>query len=93
MSSLVMTPGANESQWQQGDFRRILYDAAVGHDVTYRFSSEVIAIDAKSRNATLATGETLSGDVIVGADGVFGFVRELVSGGKTQLQANRIMYQ
>ena len=39
-----------------------------------------MSIDAKGRQVTLENGETLAGDVLVGADGEFGVSRATVVG-------------
>ncbi|TBU22985.1 FAD/NAD(P)-binding domain-containing protein [Dichomitus squalens] len=54
-----------------GDLRRILAEFAVKHGAVLRPNSQVISVqpDAERPSVTLITGEVLTGDVIIGADG------------------------
>ncbi|TFK82184.1 FAD/NAD-P-binding domain-containing protein [Polyporus arcularius HHB13444] len=58
----------------------ILYDAATRAGAQIRYNSEVVEIDASEREVTLASGDKVSGDVLVGADGEFGPSRAAVIG-------------
>ncbi|EIW57924.1 FAD/NAD-P-binding domain-containing protein [Trametes versicolor FP-101664 SS1] len=58
----------------------ILYDAATRAGARVRFNAEVVSIDPEEREIELTTGETLTGDVIVGADGEQGPSRTAVLG-------------
>ncbi|KAI0636308.1 FAD/NAD-P-binding domain-containing protein [Trametes polyzona] len=58
----------------------ILYDAATRAGARVRFNAEVVAVDPEEHEVELATGETLSGDVLVGADGEYGPSRAAVVG-------------
>ncbi|KAH9847835.1 FAD/NAD-P-binding domain-containing protein [Lenzites betulinus] len=62
----------------------ILYEAAIRAGARVQFNAEVVSVAAKEREVELATGETLSGDVLVGADGEYGPSRTAVA--KRQLQ-------
>lgn len=65
----------------RADFHRLLLDLA--EPVTkLRLNSTVVAIDPSSPkpSITLSTGEVLSADLIVGADGVKSMCREIVLG-------------
>jgi 2-polyprenyl-6-methoxyphenol hydroxylase-like FAD-dependent oxidoreductase len=58
----------------------ILYDAAMresenGASVTVEFGVEVFAVDFDECSVTLRSGEKHSGDVLIGADGVYGLLR------------------
>jgi salicylate hydroxylase len=46
-----------------------------------RFNCQVETIDPKARKVKLASGEILSANVIIGADGVSGLCRSLVGDG------------
>ncbi|KAJ7195345.1 hypothetical protein GGX14DRAFT_475127 [Mycena pura] len=49
--------------------------------MTLRLNSKVVAIDPSSACVTLENGDTLSGDLIVGADGLKSVVRTTIVGG------------
>jgi glycine/D-amino acid oxidase-like deaminating enzyme len=53
-------------------YQRVLYEGAVEQGVKVRFGCRVAKIDdsEKGPSVTLSTGETLSADFIVGADGL-----------------------
>ncbi len=65
---------------QHAELYDILYDAATRAGAQIRYNSEVVEIDASEREVTLASGENVSGDVLVGADGEFGPSRAAVIG-------------
>lgn len=50
-------------------YQRLLFDLAVEMGVEVRLSSRVRSTDEKTPSVTLESGETVSGDVIIGADG------------------------
>lgn len=54
-------------------YQKVLYEGAVEQGVKVRFGCRVEKIDdsEKGPSVTLSTGETLSADLIVGADGLF----------------------
>lgn len=62
------------------DLRGILYDAALKAGAEIRTGCLVSSIDPASQTVTLASGETLTAGVIVGADGATGLVRKVVAG-------------
>ncbi|KDQ19543.1 hypothetical protein BOTBODRAFT_170623 [Botryobasidium botryosum FD-172 SS1] len=64
----------------RADFHKIFYDLAVGAGVKIRLSSRVVTLDPSAPSVILATGETLSADLIIGADGVKSMVRDVVVG-------------
>lgn len=67
----------------RADFHRLLLDLALGLPNTkLRLNSTVVAVDpsAPQPRITLASGETISADLIVGADGVKSMLREVVLG-------------
>ncbi|KAI0755259.1 FAD/NAD-P-binding domain-containing protein [Daedaleopsis nitida] len=58
----------------------ILYDAATAQGAQVRFGAEVADVDVEENEVTLACGETISADVIVGADGEYGLTRAALLG-------------
>ena len=62
------------------DFRGILYDAAVEMGAEVRVGCGVASIDPMERTVTLASGEVVTADVIVGADGIHGVSRRALLG-------------
>ncbi|KAF7375625.1 6-hydroxynicotinate 3-monooxygenase [Mycena sanguinolenta] len=60
------------------DLRKMMYNVAVKHGATVRLDTTAVAVDPERRAVTLASGETLTADVIVGADGVSGLIRPLL---------------
>jgi 2-polyprenyl-6-methoxyphenol hydroxylase-like FAD-dependent oxidoreductase len=62
---------------QYGDFRKLLFDAAVSHGANVRLNTRVTSIDPDNRTVTLAGGEVVRGDVVIGADGTAGLSRQL----------------
>ncbi|KAJ7429388.1 hypothetical protein B0H11DRAFT_2409446 [Mycena galericulata] len=72
-------------QMRHRDLLRILYKEASkgeenqetnGGPVTVLFDAEVVSIDCNVCSVTLRSGETHTGDVIIGADGADGLVRK-----------------
>jgi len=53
----------------RADLQMALYEKAQELGVEFQFGAKVTAYDFSKPTATLATGETLEGDLIVGADG------------------------
>ncbi len=49
-----------------------------------RFAAGVTEISRTSPTVTLSTGETLSADVLVGADGEFGSARQFIAGDRAK---------
>ncbi|KAI0328274.1 FAD/NAD-P-binding domain-containing protein [Cubamyces sp. BRFM 1775] len=62
------------------DLHDVLYEAAIRAGVRVRFNAEVASIDPEEHEVELATGEVLTGDVIIGADGEYGPCRTAVLG-------------
>ncbi|KAJ6543615.1 hypothetical protein DFH09DRAFT_1282435 [Mycena vulgaris] len=60
------------------DLRKMMYAIAVKQGATIHLNTTVVSVDLERRAVTLASGETLTADVIVGADGVSGLVRPLL---------------
>lgn len=63
---------------QLNDLRELLYTAAVAHRAKVRLGAEVTIIDSAKHTVTLSSGEVLSADVIIGADGPSGPCRQVV---------------
>ncbi|RDX51205.1 FAD/NAD(P)-binding domain-containing protein [Lentinus brumalis] len=62
------------------DLYDLLYEAAESSGARIRFGANVVNIDAEAQEVTLESGEKVSGDVLVGADGEFGLSRSTVIG-------------
>ena len=60
-----------------------MYRAALSIGAKIRFNAKVISIDPRTPTVTLSTGEKLTADVIVGADGVNGVSRPILLQGDT----------
>ncbi|KAI0828916.1 FAD/NAD-P-binding domain-containing protein [Trametes gibbosa] len=58
----------------------ILYDAALAAGIEVRLGAEVEEIDPESPTVKLVSGEIITGDVLVGADGEFGLTRKFLAG-------------
>ena len=65
------------------ELRGMLYTAAVDAGVDVRADSTVTVVDTTARQITLANGDVVAGDVIIGADGPQGICREVVVGHPT----------
>ena len=79
--------GAPYYHIHRADFHRMVYDRAVASSdrVSVRLGSTVKSVDpipnAQGQvSVTLTSGETITGDLIVGADGVKSLVRQVVIG-------------
>ena len=66
------------------DIRRLLAETAMENGAKLRSLAQVVDIraDGERPYVTLASGEVLSADVLVGADGEFGVSRALVLEGR-----------
>lgn len=78
-ASRPFTPSdvAPHSRRQHGDLHTLLFEMASKAGVDFRFNSRVKHVDADSGSVILEGGESLSADVIVGADGVRSVVRSV----------------
>ncbi len=65
----------------RGDIERVLYDAVADH-ISIHYGTSISTIDNRDDGVSvrLENGETLSGDLLIGADGIHSRVRELVFG-------------
>lgn len=66
----------------RADFQALLFDAAKALGVEIRLGCYVESIDVSGPTVKLATGETLTGDVVIGADGIRSRTREAILGAK-----------
>jgi salicylate hydroxylase len=66
--------------------RALLLTAARDNGAVVRFDAPVTALDKKLPSVTLADGEVIEGDVIVGADGSRGIMRNAVFKSKEQVK-------
>ncbi|KAK7005516.1 6-hydroxynicotinate 3-monooxygenase [Favolaschia claudopus] len=60
------------------DLRKMMYDVAVGQGATFRLGATAVSVDPERRAVAFDSGETLTADVIIGADGVFGLIRPIL---------------
>ncbi|PCH35454.1 FAD/NAD(P)-binding domain-containing protein [Wolfiporia cocos MD-104 SS10] len=79
-------PDAAPGEWgdpyynvHRADLHRMLYDLAAPH-VELRLGAAVVDVDPAAPSVTLASGEVLRADVVVGADGVKSTVQRFVLG-------------
>ncbi|KAH6880181.1 hypothetical protein BKA70DRAFT_1473484 [Coprinopsis sp. MPI-PUGE-AT-0042] len=61
------------------DLRKLLLDTAISCGATVKFNAKVKAVDPTNKRVELSTGEVVEGDVIIGADGVNGLCRALLT--------------
>ncbi|KAG6885635.1 hypothetical protein C0993_012053 [Termitomyces sp. T159_Od127] len=64
---------------QYADLRRLLYDTAVSLGADIRLNTPVASIDPDNQSVTLLSGQILTADVIIGADGAYGLARGLIT--------------
>ncbi|KAK7013521.1 hypothetical protein R3P38DRAFT_3576044 [Favolaschia claudopus] len=60
------------------DLRKTMYAIAVDQGATVRLATTAVSVDPERRAVTLGSGETLTADVVIGADGAFGLVRPML---------------
>ncbi|KAG2052590.1 FAD/NAD(P)-binding domain-containing protein [Suillus hirtellus] len=70
----------------RADFHRVLYEAAEPH-CNIRVNSRVVSVDPSKPSVTLASGEIIYADLLIGADGVKSVTREYVVGGPDKPRA------
>jgi len=63
---------------QLADIRKFLYQLGYEAGAKYRTNAKVVSVDVAGKSVTLESGEVLTADVIIGADGRHGLCRELV---------------
>ncbi|KAH6716333.1 hypothetical protein BKA61DRAFT_515910 [Leptodontidium sp. MPI-SDFR-AT-0119] len=61
-------------------YQKLLYDAAIDLGVQVHLSSRIKHLDENTPSVTLTTGEVITGDIIVGADGIKSAVRSAILG-------------
>ncbi|KAF2195636.1 FAD/NAD(P)-binding domain-containing protein [Zopfia rhizophila CBS 207.26] len=64
----------------RADYQRILVDEAKLLGAEIRLGANVIDVDFAGTNVTLADGEVIKGDVIIGADGLWSTLRDKLLG-------------
>ncbi|KAJ4489914.1 hypothetical protein J3R30DRAFT_3417294 [Lentinula aciculospora] len=90
--TLLHMPYGNEGEQRYGaptyhvhraDFYDMLYDLAKPY-ITFRPGSRVVSVDPLGPSVVLESGEKISADIIIGADGIRSVVRDIVLGGSQQ---------
>ena len=71
--------GAPYYHIHRADLHKLLFDLAAPH-MTLRLNATVVSVDPDAPSVTLASGEVVRGDLIVGADGVKSLIQEIVLG-------------
>ncbi|PIL28047.1 hypothetical protein GSI_09799 [Ganoderma sinense ZZ0214-1] len=71
--------GAPYYHIHRADLHKLLFDLAAPH-MTLRLNATVVGVDPDAPSLTLASGEVVRGDLIVGADGVKSLLQEVVLG-------------
>ncbi|KAG8741018.1 hypothetical protein FRC10_003441 [Ceratobasidium sp. 414] len=71
--------GAPYYHIHRADFHKLLYDITVPL-ITLRLNSLVTSVDPDAPSITLKSGEVFNCDLVIGADGVKSFIREMVVG-------------
>jgi len=64
------------------DLRRLVFELAAQAGATIRSKTEAKSIDMVTNQVTLASGETISADAFIGADGLHGICRKAVLNGQ-----------
>lgn len=71
--------GAPYYHIHRADFHKLLFDLAAPN-MTLRLKSTVVGLDPDVPSLTLASGEVIRGDLIIGADGVKSYIQQVVLG-------------
>lgn len=71
--------GAPYYHIHRADFHKLLFDLAAPN-MHLRLKATVVGVDPNTPSVTLATGEVVRGDLIVGADGVKSYIQQVVLG-------------
>ena len=71
--------GAPYYHIHRADFHKMLFDLAAPN-MTLRLKSTVVSVDPDLPSVTLASGEVIPGDLIIGADGVKSVIQQVVLG-------------
>ena len=59
----------------------MIYDLAIGAGATIQFGATVVTVDPMAPSVTLANGEILEADLIIGSDGYRSLCRQVVEEG------------
>ena len=78
--------GAPYYHIHRADLHKMLFDL-VAPRVKIRLGSTVVAVDPETPSVTLASGEVVTADLIIGADGVKSIVQTTVLGTINEAQA------
>ena len=78
--------GAPYYHIHRADLHKMLFDLAASQ-VKLRLGSTVVAVDPETPSVTLASGEVVNADLIIGADGVKSIVQKTVLGKTNEAQA------
>ncbi|KAG8931268.1 hypothetical protein FRC02_002990 [Tulasnella sp. 418] len=78
-SRMVDDYGAPYYHIHRADFHKLLYDLASPH-IKLRLGSRVVSVDPSAPSCTLASGEVVHCDLLLGADGLKSIIRETVLG-------------
>lgn len=70
----------------RADYHKLLFDLAAPN-MTLRLQSTVVAVNPDAPTLTLASGEVVQGDLIIGADGIKSFIQQVVIGRVNPAQA------
>ncbi|KAK5046530.1 hypothetical protein LTR84_008333 [Exophiala bonariae] len=62
--------GIRAATGKRADFQKLLYDAAVKRGIAVRFNQYVADVDETVPTVTLKTGEVITADLIIAADGI-----------------------
>ncbi|KAB8254308.1 hypothetical protein BDV32DRAFT_157088 [Aspergillus pseudonomiae] len=62
----------------RADYQQILFDRAMVMGVEVRFGATVDDLDFQDTQVVLESGETVAGDIIIGADGLWSKVRDTI---------------
>ena len=71
--------GAPYYHIHRADLHKLLFDLAAPF-MTLRLQSTVVSVDPEAPSLTLASGEVVHGDLILGADGVKSLIQQVVLG-------------
>ncbi|OJT05234.1 3-hydroxybenzoate 6-hydroxylase 1 [Trametes pubescens] len=79
LSNMEEQYGAPYYHIHRADLHKILYDLAAPF-MTLRLKATVVGVDPNTPSVTLASGEVVRGDLIIGADGVKSLIQGVVLG-------------
>jgi len=90
----TFSPDEFQSPWQMvhrqklhGGLKRLAEDPSrMGQPVKIVTSARVVSVDAETATITLEDGQTMRGDIIVGADGIHSATRDCITGLENRLE-------